>query len=73
LIWTAVALASEAGIPAGVGYDPSDPRPVVAYIELPTGQVSWHLPGHQAGWDGHSTGVKYERVAMFAEMTGLPA
>lgn len=47
----------------------------VVYIDLPTGQVSWHihdseLPlfAHVARrqgrkWDGHSTEVKYERLA----------
>ena len=43
------------------------------YIELPTGQVSWHfhdkegylfdgLPRKDVKWDGHSTPEKYERV-----------
>lgn len=44
------------------------------YIELPTGQCSWHfhdsqaglfagLPAYEGSWDGHSTPEKYERVA----------
>ncbi|MBW4700360.1 hypothetical protein [Micromonospora sp. RL09-050-HVF-A] len=73
LIWSALALAHEAGVPAGMGYDPADPHPVVVYLELPTGQVSWHLPAHPTGWDGHSTAAKYERVAAFAEAIGTPA
>lgn len=43
------------------------------FIDLPTGQVSWHFHDSQAHlfdgipysaveWDGHSTGEKYERV-----------
>ncbi len=43
------------------------------YIDLPTGQVSWHyhesdailfeaLPEYPRRWDGHSTKEKYERV-----------
>lgn len=43
------------------------------YIDLPTGQVSWHyhdsdawlfsfLPPYGSAWDGHSTPEKYERV-----------
>lgn len=43
------------------------------YIELPTGQVSWHfhdsqaylfagLPTGDAAWDGHDTPEKYRRV-----------
>jgi len=44
------------------------------YIDLPTGQVSWHfhdlhahlfdsLPHHEILWDGHTTAKKYERLA----------
>ncbi|MGC9670963.1 hypothetical protein ACNTMW_31000 [Planosporangium sp. 12N6] len=66
LIWTALALAHQAGSPAGVGYDPTDPvRPVVAYLELSTGQVSWHLPIHDFGWDGHTTNDKYWCIDTF--------
>lgn len=43
------------------------------YIDLPTGQVSWHyhdsqehlfkhLPPYQGEWDGHTTDEKYQRV-----------
>jgi len=43
------------------------------YIDLPTGQVSWHyhdsqahlfahLPPYQGSWDGHDTEEKYRRV-----------
>lgn len=44
------------------------------YIDLPTGQASWHyhdsqahlfdhLPEYQGKWDGHTTEQKYERIA----------
>lgn len=44
------------------------------YIDLPTGQASWHfhdsqaslfdgLPAYSGAWDGHTTPEKYERVA----------
>lgn len=44
------------------------------YIDLPTGQVSWHfhdsqaylfagLPAYTKGWDGHTTEQKYRRLA----------
>lgn len=44
------------------------------YIQLPTGQVSWHfherdahmfahLPTHGDEWDGHDTPEKYRRLA----------
>ncbi len=43
------------------------------YIDLPTGQASWHyhdreahlfshLPAYGGEWDGHSTSEKYERI-----------
>jgi hypothetical protein len=44
------------------------------YIDLPTGQASWHyhdseaglfvdLPEYDKEWDGHTTDEKYARVA----------
>lgn len=44
------------------------------YIDLPTGQVSWHfhdsqadlfagLPAYSGSWDGHDTDEKYRRLA----------
>jgi hypothetical protein len=47
------------------------------YIDLPTGQASWHyhasqgwlfghLPEYQGGWDGHTTNEKYERIQSIA-------
>jgi len=46
----------------------------IVYIDLPTGQVSWHIHDSERGmfdhlqvkenrWDGHSTERKYERLA----------
>lgn len=48
------------------------------YIDLPTGQVSWHyhdshaslfedLPAYSGTWDGHSTEEKYARLAALKE------
>lgn len=48
------------------------------FVQLPTGQASWHyhdddaglfahVPQGEAKWDGHSTPAKYERVARAAE------
>lgn len=47
------------------------------YIDLPTGQASWHyhdshahlfahLPAYTGEWDGHTTPEKYERLAALA-------
>lgn len=66
LIWAALAQARKAGLDAGIDFDEADERhPVVVLVELPTGQVSWHLPAHVLTWDGHSTEEKYARVAAF--------
>ena len=54
------------------------------YINLPTGQASWHyhdsqgwlfehLPEYQGVWDGHTTNEKYERIAAFAALAALRA
>lgn len=48
------------------------------YIDLPTGQASWHyhdshahlfdgLPPYPGEWDGHSTEEKYRRLAALAD------
>lgn len=47
------------------------------YIDLPTGQASWHyhdsqaylfdhLPPYTGNWDGHTTEEKYIRIANFS-------
>jgi len=47
------------------------------YVDLPTGQASWHfhdndahlfegLPPYAGEWDGHTTDEKYERIAAAA-------
>lgn len=70
LILDALAAAHRAGYPAGIGYDhASGPdmdgyRPVV-YIELPEGQISWHMPEHGVPFDGHTTEEKYARVEAY--------
>lgn len=60
--------------PSGVLHDESDPEWWIVYIDLPTGQVSWHFqtselplldafPKYEGQWDGHTTGEKYARLA----------
>lgn len=68
----AVNVARAVGLRAGFAIDRShddDPEfdgfRVVAYIELPTGQVSWHLPEHDRRWDGHTTEQKYARIEAY--------
>lgn len=67
LVLRAVALAHQLGYAAGFRIDPSEPEWPVAYIELPTGQVSWHMPQHPIAWDGHDTAEKYRRVRQFSD------
>lgn len=53
--------------------DPKTPGWPILYVQLPTGQVSWHLsfadmdlfnhvPTGHAIWDGHDTPEKYRRL-----------
>jgi hypothetical protein len=52
------------------------------YIDLPTGQVSWHyhdsqahlfahLPPYKKPWDGHTTEQKYARLAMLTVRSAM--
>lgn len=73
----ALALARSAlalGLKAGFALDPQEgPEWPVLFIDLPTGQVSWHLTAAQRAvasdigdydgeWDGHTTEEKYRRL-----------
>lgn len=77
LVLDALARAVALGYPAGIGWD-VNPDPeldgfrAVVYIELPTGQVSWHMPEHPAPWDGHSTGEKHERIRAYGAGADRP-
>lgn len=64
LVLEAMYFAYLAGFQVGIGFDGDTEWPVV-YIELPDGQVSWHMPAHTVQWDGHSTAEKYSRIAEF--------
>jgi len=67
-IYSAVYLAVASGLPAGFRIDPQEPEWPVAFIELPTGQVSWHVPQHTTPWDKHTTEEKYARIKAFVEV-----
>ncbi len=67
LVLRALDLATRAGLSAGIAIDPAEPDWPVVYIELPTGQVSWHMPAHPVSFDGHSTEEKYSRCRAFVE------
>lgn len=68
LVWTAVMYARLLGYPAGVRIDPAEPDWPVVHIELPTGQVTWHMPQHETEWDGHDTAEKYRRCNEFVKV-----
>jgi len=74
--------------PAAIGIDPVEPGWPVAYVTTPAGQMAWHIsqddlelfphvprqPETAITWDGHTTEVKYERLAEFTRMAAtLPA
>jgi hypothetical protein len=67
LVYSALYYAQRLGYPCGIRLDPEQPGWPVAFIELPTGQVSWHIPQYPAVWDGHSTQEKFRRIAAFAK------
>jgi hypothetical protein len=63
----AAGVAAKEGMEVGISIDPTEPDWPVLYIELPTGQVSWHLAKHQKKYDGHSTAEKYNRITRWAD------
>jgi hypothetical protein len=64
LIFKALGLATELGYNVGVKIGEA-----VAYIDLPTGQISWHLPEYNWHWDGHTTAEKFRRIDQFYQDT----
>ena len=72
----AAKLATLWGFEVGWRTDPSEPDWPVLFIELPTGQVSWHIPKsetvktdllYKREWDGHTVEEKRERISRFIE------
>lgn len=72
-------MALALGLKAGVREHPNEDRAweddwrTIVFIDLPTGQVSWHfhdsekpllggLPRYVGEWDGHDTPEKYRRA-----------
>lgn len=69
LVIAALHTAVMLDYPAGIGIGAHDGTDLslwpIVYIELPTGQVSWHMPAHHHPYDGHTTTEKYERIANY--------
>lgn len=71
-------LAASTGIKVAAYPAEDAPGFHVVYIDLPTGQVSWHIPDDESEllsilntdiqWDGHGTPEKYHRLHHFAEL-----
>ncbi len=67
-------LARQQGMKVGLRFDPDVPGWPVLMIDLPTGQVGYHLPkdevcgnwpDYDQDWDGHSLVDKRERIVDF--------
>ena len=58
-----LAVASMLGYKVGFDFDDKWPDfPYVAMVDLPTGQVSWHMRPFGDAFDGHTTEEKYGRI-----------
>lgn len=70
------------GFPCGYKHDYRDREWPVIFIDLPTGQVSWHvnvkeftklfnfLPEYEGSWDNHTTDQKHNRMEVL-EVSGI--
>jgi hypothetical protein len=79
LVVTVARIAQRDGLRVWIATDEKEPEWPVLFIELPTGQVSWHLtqaqrddlddefPVGQNTWDNHTTEEKYERLLAWSE------
>ncbi len=70
----AAKLAEERGYAVGLRVDPNEPDWPVLMIDLPTGQISYHLASGEAypvwdlyegEWDGHTNEEKADRIYRF--------
>ncbi len=67
-------LAMQLGYNVGISIDPHEPDWPVLTVDLPDGQVGWHLPKqelvgnwpkYKKPWDGHSNEEKRRRISSF--------
>lgn len=65
LVYSLLYRASTVGWNCGIKIDPEEPDWPVIYIDLPTGQVSWHVKAYDGEWDGHDNEEKAKRIAQF--------
>lgn len=65
LVLELLGAAMALGMNAGVAFDPNTPTWPVVYVDLPTGQVSWHVAPYVGKYDGHTTALKYDRCRAY--------
>ena len=72
-------MSMELGYKVGIKGDTEDDCYVILYIDLPTGQVSWHIdtndlvtefPTYEGQWDSHDTNEKYARLEKYTSGKG---
>ncbi len=70
-------LAKQQGYSVGIKQDPQEPGWPVIMIDLPTGQVGWHIPEselcgagleYHGDWDVHTLNKKRQRIKDFIDM-----
>jgi hypothetical protein len=71
-------IAMSQGLKVWFALDEKEPEWPVLFIDLPTGQCSWHftreqrrdlasnIPNGPNTWDGHTTQEKYDRLMVWA-------
>ena len=81
-VMLAARFALELGYVAGWKPNKDDPGWPILVIDLPTGQVSWHIPfgeaapvalgtlahGYDGEWDGHTVEEKRRRIDSFLQI-----
>lgn len=65
LVISAFYKAWALGYKVGIRFDANEPEWPVIFIELPTGQISYHMPPHHCVWDGHTSEEKLARIREF--------
>lgn len=69
-ILKAFSFAIDMGIHCGIRIDPEDPEWPVVFFQLPTGQVSFHIPEFETPWDLHTPEQAAERLTDYLRQWG---
>ena len=68
LVLKALCVANALEIKTGFRWDPNENGWTVITIELPTGEVSWHMPNQSKEFEGYDNKVKYERCHAYCAL-----